>query len=220
MKMIAILAAAAAVAGTPAAAQTGIVVPASTDVVVALTQPVTSRNARIGQRIPVVLTRDVMVGNTVAIPRGTRGWSEVTWRTGRGVYGKSGKVELTLRSLDVNGQPVAIGGRLREEGDGNTAATVGVALLAGLLPAAVVIGHSAVIPEGREIRGTVAAPATIAYAAPAPVYAMPRVTLMAASAPVSVLGAAVDARSNFERALAAQRGVRGRAPGQGWTISD
>lgn len=205
--------------------QAGVTLPANTEVPVALSEQLNSKRARKGNRFDVTVTRDVMAGTTVAIPRGTRGVGEVVWRTGRGAYGKSGKMEIALRSLDVNGRTVSIGGRFREEGEGNTLATVGVVLAAGLLPGAFVTGHSAVIEAGREFHGYTQEVATFDAVRPA----TPRIAVAAAAAPqvvfaaiapVPVVPSAAPALTGYERQLAAQRGVHGREPRQGWSISE
>jgi hypothetical protein len=57
------------------------------------------------------------------IPRGTPAMGEVTWRTGKGAFGKSGKLEFSLRYIDLGGQHIPVTGDFRQEGEGNTLAT-------------------------------------------------------------------------------------------------
>jgi hypothetical protein len=67
------------------------------------------------------------------------------------MFGKSGKLEVELRQVDLNGQRIPLNGKYRQEGEGNTTAAVGaVFLAAGLM---FVTGKSAVIPRGRELSG-------------------------------------------------------------------
>ena len=74
---------------------------------------------------------------------------EVTMRTGKAVFGKSGKMEVELRNIDLDGRRIPVSGKYRQEGEGNTLAAVGaVFLAAGLM---FVTGKSAVIPRGREL---------------------------------------------------------------------
>jgi len=68
-----------------------------------------------------------MIGNYIAIPRGTPATGQVTFRTGKGAIGKSAKMEIDITSVMVNGQAVALSGHFRQEGEGNTGATVGAA---------------------------------------------------------------------------------------------
>lgn len=79
-----------------------------------------------------------------------RGVGEVTWKTGKGAFGKSGKMEIELRYVEVGGKRIPIEGKYRQEGEGNTVATIGTALLAGVF-AGFVTGKSAKIPRGREL---------------------------------------------------------------------
>lgn len=256
------------------AAQAGAVLPAQTEVAVMLNEAITSKSARKGDAFRVTVARDVVLGDRVVIPRGTPGVGEVTWRTGRGAFGKSGKVEIAIRSIEVAGRSVPLSGAFREAGDGNTGATIGAVLAAGVIAGALVTGHTATFEQGRELRAfttatlavdagaawappsvmVVAPPAPMAVAPPAVVPTMaapeavrpaPSVAAVPASAvryvaPVEVAPlrvvpagipaapvaetyrepAATPAQRAFARRLAAQGGVRGREPNQGWSISD
>ena len=124
--------------------------PANTEVILRLTDELTSKgNAnKVGQVFRLVVAYDVKVQGRTVIPSGTMATGEVTKRTGKGVFGKSGKLEVEMRNIDLNGQRIAVVGSYKQEGEGNTMAAVGaVVLAAGLL---FVTGKSAVIPRGRE----------------------------------------------------------------------
>ena len=97
----------------------------------------------------LTVSGDVMHGNYVVIPRGTPAFGEVTWRTGRAVFGKSGKMKIELRYVEMNGRKIPVTGEYRQEGDGNTIAAVGAVVLAA--PLLFVTGKSARIPKGREL---------------------------------------------------------------------
>jgi hypothetical protein len=126
----------------------------------------TSKSARVGTEFNLSVTEDVIYQNYVVIPRGTRGIGEVTWLTGRGAFGKSGKMEIQLRYLEIGGRHVSISGKYRQEGEGNTVATIGAVIAVGVF-GGFVTGHSAVIPEGRELRAYT--DEAISFAAAAPV---------------------------------------------------
>ena len=178
-----------------------LVLPANTEVPVSLNEEVSSRTARKGSVFDVSVIRDVMAGGRVVIARGTRGHGEVVYRTGRGAFGKSGKIEIKLQSVELGDRLVPLGGQFRQEGQGNTGATIGAVLAAGVIAGALVTGKSAVFEQGREFRGYTlealalrapprAAVASLPTVVPAAVFAAPAVAsvrpiVLAAAAPVS-----------------------------------
>lgn len=103
-----------------------------------------------GDTFPLTVMNDVKIGETVVIPRGTPAVGEITWRTGKGAFGKSGKMEFSLRYIDLKGQHIPISGDYRQEGEGNTVAT-GVGIIAVGVFAAFITGKRARVPMGREL---------------------------------------------------------------------
>ena len=86
-------------------------------------------------------------------------------------------MEIQVRSIELNGRRIPVTGKYRQEGEGNTVATV--ASVALLWPAApFVTGKSARIPAGRELKAftesatPVTLPATAAVSASTPVVAV------------------------------------------------
>jgi hypothetical protein len=215
------------------------VIPANTEVLVSLNEELTSRTARQGKVFDVSVSRDVMAGGLVAIPRGTLGHGEVVFRTGRGAFGKSGKMEIKLQNVVLGGRIVPLGGRFREEGAGNTGATIGAVLAAGVIAGALVTGRSAVFAQGREFRGYTLEALALGGSRPVAVASLPvQAPVMAAMSPrftVSPVGnnlrpvapaprrtyaiARAPEMTSYERELAAQQGVHGQQA-QGWSISD
>ena len=128
-----------------------------TQILLAVSQEINSTQNRVGDTFPLTVAQDVRVGDTIVIPRGTRGVGEITWRTGRGAFGKSGKMEFSIRHLDVDGVRVPVIGSFRQEGDGATLATIGAVAIAGLIGGAFVTGSRARVPAGRELTVTLAA---------------------------------------------------------------
>lgn len=126
--------------------------PTNTDVLVRLHETVSSKGHKVGDTFRLTVVQDVMMGGSVVIPRGTPAVGRIAWRTGKGMFGKSAKMEITIDQLQLNGHAVPLTGRFRAEGDGNTGATIGTAVAAGLIAAAFVTGHSAVFESGREFR--------------------------------------------------------------------
>jgi hypothetical protein len=157
------------------------VLPANTEVLLSVNEDVTSKRVDEGDKFRLTVVHDVVSGNHVVIPRGTGAVGEVVWKTGKGAFGKSGKMEIELRYIDLNGRSIPVTGKYRQEGEGNTVATVAGVVAAGVF-AAFITGKSARIPQGRELKAYTRDPLPFAVAevpAPAPVVATP------ASAPVA-----------------------------------
>lgn len=166
------------VSAAPAA---GTFLPANTRVVLAMNEELTSKRVEEGHKFALTVTHDVTLQGFVVIPRGTPAFGEVVWRTGKGAFGKSGKMEVELRYIDLNGRRIPITGKYRQEGEGNTVATVGAVVAVGVF-GAFVTGKSARIPQGRELPAFTAEALPVSFegATPAPVAA---VATIAAPAP-------------------------------------
>jgi hypothetical protein len=176
------------------------VLPQNTQVVLRLNEELSTKRNDEGDLFYLTVAYDVMLGAYVVIPKGTRATGIVTWKTGKGMLGKSGKMEVEITHLDLNGRRVPLLGKFRQEGEGNTVATVGAVIIipvAGLL----VTGKSGVIPNGREfvvttgedipvmfaaapVQPAIIAQPPIVQPATAPTYAMP--PQLSPQAPVQV----------------------------------
>jgi hypothetical protein len=119
----------------------------------------------------------------------------ITWLTSKGAFGKSGKMDIALDYVEVGGRRVDVQGTYRQEGEGNTVATVGGVVLAGIF-AGFITGKSARIPQGRELTahtkadlpvalpaGATMAPVALPATVPAP--AVPAVAPAAPVTPVT-----------------------------------
>lgn len=128
------------------------VLPANTEVLLAMNETITTKgdNLKEGSTFSLSVVHDVMLGEYVIIPAGARAVGEVTWLTSKGAFGKSGKMDIALRYVEVNNRRVPLTGTYRQEGEGNTVATVGGVIAAGVF-AAFITGKSGVIPQGREL---------------------------------------------------------------------
>lgn len=126
-------------------------------ITLAVAEEVNSSTHREGDMFKLTVLNDVKVGETVVIPRGTPAMGEITWRTGKGAFGKSGKIEFSLRYIDLNGQHIPISGNYRQEGEGNTVAT-GVGVIAIGVFAGFITGKRARLPMGRELMSQLAQP--------------------------------------------------------------
>jgi hypothetical protein len=100
----------AAIVARAVTAPTGNVatLPANTELLLRLSQEVNSKRMKEGETFRVALAQDVMIGNFIVLPKGTPGTGYVSYRTGKGAFGKSAKMEVTMRSLDLpNGRTIA-----------------------------------------------------------------------------------------------------------------
>lgn len=143
---------------TAAVAEAGMLTLAvGTPITLAVSQEVNSSTHRAGDVFPLTVLNDVRIGDTVVIPRGTPAQGEITWRTGKGAFGKSGKIEFSLRYIDLGGRHIPISGDYRQEGEGNTIAT-GVGIIAVGVFAGFITGKRARLPMGRELMSQLAQP--------------------------------------------------------------
>jgi hypothetical protein len=148
-----------------AAVQTSAVAPdaglltlaAGTPITLAVAREANSSTHRAGDMIDLMVLNDVRIGDTIVIPRGTPAQGEITWRTGKGAFGKSGKIEFSLRHITLGDQRIPITGDYRQEGEGNTIAT-GVGIIAVGVFAGFITGKRARLPVGRELMSQVAQP--------------------------------------------------------------
>lgn len=184
----------------PISAQPEHFIPANTEVLLRMNEEITTRRNEEGDTFNLSLIHDVRLGDYIVIPAGTRAVGEITWMTGRGMFGKSGKMDIELRYIDLNGRRIPIEGHYRQEGEGNTVATVaGVVLVpvAGLF----ITGRSGVIPEGRELTARLTERLPVSLPAGAVINQDSGVTAVpvAASTPVSATPAGATAEPETER---------------------
>lgn len=157
--------------------------PANSEVLLTMNEAVSSKSHRLGEKFSLTVAQDVRVDGMTVIPRGTRAVAQITRRTGKGGFGKSGKMDFTFRYLDHNGLQIPIEGRHHQAGEGRTGATVGAMVAAGLVGGMLVKGKNAKVEEGREftVRTVDAIPVTMAdngAAVIAASYTPARVTMM------------------------------------------
>lgn len=145
-----------------------LILPVNTQVSLTIDAELASNRAKVGDTFALSVQRDVVEGTTVVIPRGTHAIGAVKARSGKGTMGKSGKMEVEIRSLDLNGRVVALTGSGRQAGKGNGAATLGTLLLFGPFAAAVT-GTSARFRKGRVFTAYTGEPIVVAPDAPAAV---------------------------------------------------
>jgi hypothetical protein len=127
-----------------------LVLNSGTPITLAVAEEVNSSTHKEGDTFKLTVLNDVKIDQTVVIPRGTPAVGEITWRTGKGAFGKSGKLEFALRNIELDGTKIPISGEFRQEGEGNTIAT-GVGVIAIGVFAGFITGKRARLPVGREL---------------------------------------------------------------------
>jgi len=128
------------------------VLPANSAITLAMNDTITTKGNRwhTGDNFDLTVTYPARIGRYVVIPRGAKGVGRITWMTDKGAFGKSGKMEVDLEYVEVAGQRIPQSGHFRQEGEGNTVATIGAVVAVGVF-SAFVTGKSGVIPAGREL---------------------------------------------------------------------
>jgi len=138
-------------AQTPTTATSGgAELPADTVLQVTPVEEITSKKMKEGDVKMLQVAADAVQNGVVIIPRGAPVKATVTWRTGKGIGGKSAKFDLTFNTVTVRGQEYALKGKWRQEGKGNT--------VAALLGSMLISGHSAVMVSGQMVNAFTAVP--------------------------------------------------------------
>jgi hypothetical protein len=140
-----------------------VVLPANSEVVLTMNSTVSSKSHRLGEKFSLTVAQDVKANGVTVIPRGPRAVAQITRRTNKGGFGKSGKMEVAFRYLEMNELKIPVEGTHRQDGEGKTAATVGAVLAAGVIGGMMVKGKSARVPQGYEfsVRTLEALPVTV-----------------------------------------------------------
>lgn len=137
-----------------AASSTGAVtLPADTVIVVTPLEEITSKKMKEGDLRTLQVANDIVQNGRVVIPRGSPVEAEVTWRTGKGIGGKSAKFDLSFRKVTIGSRSYALKGKHRQEGRGNT--------VAALLGSMLISGRSAVMTSGQMVNAFTAEPITV-----------------------------------------------------------
>ena len=87
--------------GTAAATQAQGTIPADAEIIVALNQAVSSKDAQVGQKIPGVVDKDVVVGGKTLIPRGSKVTMTVVDTLASGRLKGQAKLWLKISSVVV-----------------------------------------------------------------------------------------------------------------------
>jgi len=151
------------------------------------------KKLRVGDRFNLEVSEPVMVNGVTVIPVGSPAIGEITSVRNKGMWGKSGAIEVRMLYATVNGRQIRLSGATDDKGVTGTAGVVGAVVL---LPIAgfFLTGTSAVIPAGSSITGFVQEDVPLSFAK------------AAEPAPMVVGTAAAAAVSATEQAVAAPDG--------------
>jgi hypothetical protein len=132
------------------AAKRTIVVPAGTSIAVSLGSALGSKLSQTGQSFNGTVARDVIVGNTVVIPRGAPASGTVTDAKALGKFAGGAVLQLRLNSISVNGrdmpvQTAARGFSVKGKGKRTAVMAGGGAALGGIIGALAGGGKGAAI---------------------------------------------------------------------------
>ncbi|AQA00351.1 hypothetical protein BWQ93_19240 [Sphingopyxis sp. QXT-31] len=167
--------------------------PGNTEVLLSMNEELSTKKNEEGETFYMTVVHNVVHDGYIVIPKGARATGEITWKTGKGAFGKSGKMEVELRYVEVGGKRVPLIGSFRQEGEGNTVATVAGVIAAGVF-AAFITGKTGRIPAGREL--SVRTKEELAFAIPAAApAAQPAVMAVAVEAPAADPAAAATPAS-------------------------
>jgi hypothetical protein len=157
--------------------------PGNTEVLLSMNEELSTKKNEEGETFYMTVVHNVVHDGFIVIPKGARATGEITWKTGKGAFGKSGKMEIELRYVEVGGKRVPLVGSFRQEGEGNTVATVAGVIAAGVF-AAFITGKTGRIPAGREL--SVRTKEELAFAIPAAApAAQPAVMAVAVETPAA-----------------------------------
>ncbi|WP_209346976.1 hypothetical protein [Pontixanthobacter sp. CEM42] len=128
-----------------------VTLPAKTPVFVMLDDELSTEFNQIGDTFSVTVLHDVLEDDVIVIPKGTKGYGDVSFVTGNGGFGKSGIIAINLSYLDLGGQEFLLDGRYREEGKNKNGAAVATWVAVGVF-SGFVRGKDGTIPAGRELK--------------------------------------------------------------------
>lgn len=111
-------------------------IPKDTILNMELETEITSKKAKVGDDVPLVTMENIIINDVVVIPKGSRVNAKVTKATGSGLFGRAGKLEFTINSVQtVNGVKIPLEYTTKREAgsdDGAIAVVAAVSLIGGL----------------------------------------------------------------------------------------
>ena len=137
-------------------------------------QEISSKSARVGDRIELAVARPVTIGGVTLIPAGSPAVGEVSRVRDNGLLGRSGKLDIKVSTVRAGGMDVPVRGQRNSQGKSGTLGAVGAGIV--FLPLAVLVrGKDVKLPAGTKFEVYVdrevslgAGPAATEPAIPAP----------------------------------------------------
>jgi hypothetical protein len=125
----------------------GNILRAGAPVPVALSQALTTKGKtlKVGQPVQLEVAQDVMLNGRVVIPARSPVEGVLTHVRNKGMWGKSGAIQLAIKSVTINGTKVRLKGEMDDRGETGTAGVVG-AIVALPVAGFFVTGTSAEMP--------------------------------------------------------------------------
>lgn len=130
---------------------------------------VSSKNAKVGDKIPILLDQDIKAGDSVEIPKGTSVDATITAVTRSGILSSPGSISFAVHSLAVNGTTVALQGGERLDGAIHPLRTaLLVTTIVGTIPAVAIHGSQGEIKPGMRFTVAVATDTPLKPSVPTP----------------------------------------------------
>jgi hypothetical protein len=108
---------------------------------------ISSKTARAGDRIALVVAAPVVVDGVTVVPAGAPAWGEVSRSRGNGLLGRSGKLEIKVSEVSAGGRHIPVRGQRNSKGHSGTIGAVGAGVV--FLPLAIIVhGQEAKIRAG------------------------------------------------------------------------
>lgn len=125
----------------------GNVLRAGAPVPVALSEPLTTKGKKlkVGQKVQLEVAQDVLLNGRVVIPARSPVEGVLTHVRNKGMWGKSGAIQLAIKSVNINGTIIRLKGDMDDRGETGTAGVVG-AIVALPVAGFFVTGTSAEMP--------------------------------------------------------------------------
>lgn len=128
-----------------------VIIPRGTVVKTFLDEEMSSKTTRPGDEFSVTVAEDIMVGDEIAIPAGSKGFGVVMFANGRGAFGRAGLLDIKVDVIEVGEYDVPVRGRFRQQGKGNSGAMVAAWAAAGVF-SGFITGKSGVMAQGQELK--------------------------------------------------------------------